>query len=73
MFLITKHGVYMHGVHGLFACKEDAIKSCNKLANNDRDDYHEWIVHEVVFGEPCHKDCCEDNDLAVYSTRKGEN
>ena len=72
MYIIVKSGVYMSGVCGLFESKEDAIHACNKLADEDVDNYHSWNVFEVNFGVPCQKDDCDDNDGAIYTTRKGK-
>lgn len=50
-YIIMKEAVYGHGCHGVFLNKESAIESCKICAEQDYDNYHEFIVHEIVIGD----------------------
>ncbi len=64
MYLIYCQGVYGQGVYGIFSTFEKAKNAADKQAENDRDDYHEWQVHEFEL------DNFDDEGKEVYQTRK---
>jgi hypothetical protein len=47
-YIVTKHGVFPHGVFYITTDKEDAIKHCDTYAANDVDDHHIWAVEEYA-------------------------
>lgn len=46
IFYVEKVGVYRHGVHWAGTSLDDAKLEARKLADMDRDSYHEWEVRD---------------------------
>ena len=74
VYIIYKHGMYGHGIYGVFPDKAEAIAACDSLAAGDVDDYHDWLVLHVPFGVELEGQHVvdtphwEEMDVVVYST-----
>lgn len=65
-FIIKVGEKYEHGVHGIFNTEAAAIEGAKKLAADDVDNYHVWMVHKVPLNQVVYDYEC------VFSKRKGE-
>ena len=48
MYTVIMKGVYIQGIHGLYATLHMAAMVAQKLAMSDEDNYHDWEVWELV-------------------------
>jgi hypothetical protein len=46
-YVVVKDGVYIQEVYGPFDALGQATDKCEKLAKEDEDDYHLWLVCEL--------------------------
>lgn len=46
IYVIVQDGVYRHEVGGAFTTLEAAIKGAHAMKDQERDEYHDWIVLE---------------------------
>ncbi len=44
IYLVAKVGVYLKGIYAVFTTENKAINQCILFAEEDRDDYHSWVV-----------------------------
>lgn len=45
-YFVQKEGVYSHGVFWIGTDLDEAKRKADTLTNNDRDDYHQWVVYQ---------------------------
>ena len=50
VFYVEKHGVYRHGVFGIYEDEQSARAAADAVAANEPDDYHEFIVYQCPVG-----------------------
>ena len=66
-YFIEKVGVYPHGVAWIGDDLEEGEKKAKEFAQQDVDDYHEWVVYEFA----SEQDYCRDmSHVEKYSCRK---
>lgn len=51
VWLVIQQGVYRHDIRGVYSTQELAIRAAKKAAREDRDSYHEYIVHEALLDQ----------------------
>jgi len=62
VYYVQKEGVYYHGIYWIGSTEEEGKLQANRLAADDFDDYHEWVLYLYKF---------DDNCEAKYTARKG--
>lgn len=51
LFSVYREGAYRHQCGGIFSTLDLAKQAANKFAENDSDDYHEYVVHIYVLDQ----------------------
>ena len=74
IYVLTKEGVYGHGIQAVLTDKTNAVEWACDIAKRENDDYHTICVHEIepdklYFPKPT--DEKEDVGILVGYARKG--
>ncbi len=64
MYLVYAEGVWARYPCGIFSTFDKAKKAANKQAENDKDNYHKWVVCGFEI------DKFDDKGKEIYETRK---
>jgi hypothetical protein len=52
IYCVFKEGIYNQGFYGTFDTQEKAIEQADKIAAEDRDDYHRYEVVSFGLNDP---------------------
>ena len=70
IYVLRAKGVYWKDIKGVFTDYDKAVEVCNKKAQEDIDDYHEWCITEHKVEEVSASGDLDDIHECIYSKRK---